>query len=212
MPTSSASRSAPRWRNEAGEQGRVGGVTDHQAADAEVLAASVQDPERFGVLVRRWSGPLLRYFHRRTFDTETSLDLVAETLAIAFERRARYRKTDAPASAWLFGIARRELGRYRRRHSVRLRAVRRLGLEVPRLDDVSLERIDELVDAESFRTALRDALEQLSDKQREAIRLRVLDDRPYPAVAAALGCSEGAARVRVHRGLTRLAHILEVPA
>jgi RNA polymerase sigma-70 factor (ECF subfamily) len=83
---------------------------------------------------------------------------------------------------------------------------------VPALDDMSLERIDALVDAGSFHEAIRAALLQLSDKEREAIRLRVLDDQPYSAVAAALGCSEGAARVRVHRGLARLSHLLEVPA
>lgn len=181
-------------------------------ADADALVASVEDPEGFGVVVRRWSEPLLRFFYRRTFDVETSLDLVAETLAVAFERRHRYVRTDAPAGAWLFGIARRLLGRYRRRHAVSLRAVRRLGITVPAVDDVSLERIEELVDADRFRSALQAALDQLSTREREAIRLRVLDDRPYAQVAMALGCSEGAARVRVHRGLSRLAHIMEVPS
>lgn len=195
-----------------GNQGRVQDVINEHATDAEALVESVDDPERFGVVVRRWSQPLLRYFYRRTFDADASLDLVAETLAVAFERRDRYRTTETPADAWVFGIARRELGRYRRRHAVRTRAAHRLGVEVPVLDDVSLERIDALVDAESFREAIRAALQQLSDKERDAIRLRVLDDQPYSAVAAALDCSEGAARVRVHRGLVRLSHLLEVPA
>jgi DNA-directed RNA polymerase specialized sigma24 family protein len=35
-------------------------------------------------------------------------------------------------------------------------------------------------------------------------------DLPYREVAKRLGCSEGAARVRVARGLARLAEILEV--
>ena len=42
------------------------------------------------------------------------------------------------------------------------------------------------------------------------LRLRVAEQRPYGEVAALLGCSEGAARVRVSRGLTRLAEELEV--
>jgi DNA-directed RNA polymerase specialized sigma24 family protein len=41
--------------------------------------------------------------------------------------------------------------------------------------------------------------------------LRVGHDLPYAEVARRLGCSEGAARVRVTRALTRLADLLEAP-
>lgn len=43
-------------------------MIDEHATDAKALVESVDDPERFGVVVRRWSQPLLRYFYRRTFD------------------------------------------------------------------------------------------------------------------------------------------------
>jgi DNA-directed RNA polymerase specialized sigma24 family protein len=39
----------------------------------------------------------------------------------------------------------------------------------------------------------------------------VVDELPYDEVARRLGCSEGAARVRVSRALTRLAETLEEP-
>jgi RNA polymerase sigma-70 factor (ECF subfamily) len=48
------------------------------------------------------------------------------------------------------------------------------------------------------------ALEELSPDVREAVRLRVLQDLPYDAVAEATDTSAGAARVRVHRGLAAL--------
>ncbi|MDQ4133295.1 MAG: sigma-70 region 4 domain-containing protein [Actinomycetota bacterium] len=41
------------------------------------------------------------------------------------------------------------------------------------------------------------ALESLPAMQREAVRLHVLEEVPYPAVAAALDCSEVTARKRV---------------
>jgi len=58
-------------------------------------------------------------------------------------------------------------------------------------DDTWLEGLDE-------------ALDELPDSQRRAIELRVLEDKAYEDVAAALGTSPAAARVRVHRGLSAL--------
>lgn len=178
--------------------------------EAEILMASVDRPECFQLVVETWGEALVGYFFRRTFDAEVSMDLTAETFAVAFERRASYVNTGAPASAWLFGIASRELSRYRRRRRVSMRAVQRLGIQPPTLDQDSIDRIEELVDAEAHRAALSAAVGHLTAKERDAIRLRVIDQHPYDEVSRQLGCSEGAARVRVHRGLQRLAHLLEV--
>jgi DNA-directed RNA polymerase specialized sigma24 family protein len=45
---------------------------------------------------------------------------------------------------------------------------------------------------------------ELPSSERHAVELRVIDGLPYDAVAAGLSTSEGAARVRVARGLGRL--------
>ena len=47
-------------------------------------------------------------------------------------------------------------------------------------------------------------LDTLPADQREAVRLRVLEDLEYSDIARALGTTPGAARVRVHRGLNAL--------
>jgi len=58
-------------------------------------------------------------------------------------------------------------------------------------DERWAERADELLDA-------------LPESQREAVRLRVVEQLEYEEVALALGTSPEAARVRVHRGLSAL--------
>ena len=47
-------------------------------------------------------------------------------------------------------------------------------------------------------------LDTLPAHEREAVRLRVLEDLDYSDVALALGTTPAAARVRVHRGLKAL--------
>ena len=57
----------------------------------------------------------------------------------------------------------------------------------------------------TLRATLAIALEDLSPEQRDAVRLRVIDELDYPAIARRLGISEDAVRARVSRGLRTLA-------
>ena len=57
--------------------------------------------------------------------------------------------------------------------------------------------------------ALRDealwrAVGELPERQRSAVALRYLGDLPHREIAAAIGCSEEAARRSLHEGLTKL--------
>src|SRR5829696_8247658 len=176
--------------------------------DAELLAAARRDPEAFGVLYDRHAVAVLGFFARRTACAATAADLTAETFAQAYASRRRYRDTGDPATAWLFTIARRQLAGFLRRQAVDDRARRRLGIVRATLDEQSFERIEELADLRALKDALATALASLPDDQSEAIRLRVLHELSYADVAGRLGCSEGAARVRVCRGLDRLARLL----
>jgi RNA polymerase sigma-70 factor (ECF subfamily) len=139
-------------------------------------------PSEFEAFYCAHSRRLLAFITRRTFDVEVARDLTAERFAEAFEHRRRFRgSSDAEAAAWLFGIARHQLGRYARTGRVRRKAVERLGTD-------------------------------LSGRERDALRMRVIDQRSYPEIAETLGVSEQAARARVSRALPRLADALEMAA
>jgi RNA polymerase sigma-70 factor (ECF subfamily) len=84
-------------------------------------------------------------------------------------------------------------------------------MEPVAVDDLSLERIEALADFATIRDEVRSALRRLPANQAKAIMLRVGYELSYDEVAQRLGCSPGAARVRVTRGLTRLANLLEAP-
>jgi RNA polymerase sigma factor (sigma-70 family) len=51
---------------------------------------------------------------------------------------------------------------------------------------------------------LWEAVEELPDRQRSAVMLRYVADLPHRDIAAAIGCSEEAARRSLHEGLTKL--------
>ncbi len=177
--------------------------------DEELIIASRDDPGAFRELYDRWAERLLAYFYRRVLDAEVAADLLAETFAVAYERRKRFRDVGSPGGAWLYGIAAKELSHWFRRQEVERKAIRRLGLQVPPLDDESIAGIEALADADAHRAALVAALEQISGDEREAVHLRVVGELGYGEIAARLDCTEGAARTRVHRGLARLNKLMK---
>jgi RNA polymerase sigma factor (sigma-70 family) len=180
-----------------------------QRSDSELLTVSATEPGAFAVLYRRHAEDLLRYFARRTLDPEAAAELTAETFAQAFASRASYRETGANGVAWIYGIARHQLGRFFRSGRVFRDARRRLGMPERELPPADYERIEDLVDFAPIRGAIEDALGTLREDQREALRLRVIEELPYPEVARRMACSEQNARQRVSRALRRLALVLQ---
>jgi len=180
-----------------------------ERTDSELLLASRDNPDAFTELYRRHAEDLLRYFARRTLDPETAAELTAETFAEAFASRQRYTDQGVNGVAWVYGIARHRLGRFFRTGRVDAAARQRLGMPERDLPPEDYERIEDLIDFAPIREALLEALETLSEDQREAMRLHVIDGLGYREVAERLRCSEANARQRVSRGLRRVALVLQ---
>jgi RNA polymerase sigma-70 factor (ECF subfamily) len=147
----------------------------------------------FTALYQEQSRVVAGYFLRRTSDPEAAADLTAETFAAALASVRRYDPGRGEPAEWLFGIAGHQLARYHRRGTVDDRARRRMRMERLELSDAAAERLE----AEAV-------LDHLPAEDRDLVRARVVDERPYAELAAAAGVSEPAIRQRVSRALSRL--------
>jgi RNA polymerase sigma-70 factor (ECF subfamily) len=182
-------------------RGRLRGIEGGASvSDAALLRAAERDLGAFRDFYERYSGQLFGYFKRRTADEDTALELTAETFSRAWMGRERFEdRYEGSAAPWLFGIARNVLLMSVRRGAVERRAAARLGV---------LERLDLGVEPVAPEARWSEGADELLDSlplsQREALRLRIVDERSYDEVAEALGTSRSAARVRVHRGLAAL--------
>lgn len=181
----------------------------HRGPDGLLMRAR-QQPELFADFYAQLHEQVLSFFARRTLDPETAFDLMAETFAAAFSALPEFRgASDDEAHAWLWAIARNQLYRWKERGAVERRCLTKLGVELSVMSAAEFDRIEELASLDRIRGDVRNALDALSDGQRDAIRMRVVDEQPYPAVAEQLGISEQVARARVSRGLRELSRILE---
>lgn len=181
-------------------------------SDGSLLRRAQGNPELFGVFYDRHVRAILAYCVRRTASQETAADLAAETFAAAYVQRASYREPHPGATAlpWLYGIARRQVASFHRRRRVAIKYRRRLGIpEIQWGGEDFMAGVDDTVTAELAGPTLHAALADLPESQERAVRLRILQNLSYEQVARELGCSEGAARVRVSRGLSRLATMVE---
>ena len=177
------------------------------------IGAPLTTPAGFVALYRRESDLVLRFCARRVLEAETAVDLCAETFAQAFRSRRGFRgTTEAEARAWLLTIARRQIAHYLKKGVLDRRAREAIGLQTPELQEGEAEEIERLAGLAALREALAEELARLGGDQREALRLRVVEERPYPEVASSLGVTEATARARVSRGLRALAGALELRA
>jgi RNA polymerase sigma-70 factor (ECF subfamily) len=168
------------------------------------------DAAALGRLFERQADALFHFLVRRTLDPDVALDLLGETFAVAFEKRNHFRgTTQEEASAWLWAIGRRLLLRFFRKGRAERAALARLCVQTQPISDDERSRVEALADLPALRRRVAAELERLAPKHRAAVRLRVVDELPYPEVARRLGIAEVAARARVSRALRALALALD---
>jgi RNA polymerase sigma-70 factor (ECF subfamily) len=157
--------------------------------------------EHAAASLRRQYGTVYRFVRRRSASREEAEDLTQEVFeaALAALGQARLDAEGAPL-AWLYTVARHRLIdrlRVRRESSVQLDPE---GLPAAGGDRSYGPRIVE---------ALLEGLRGLGEAQRRVVVLKVFEGRPFAEIAAEVGASEEACRMRFSRGLAALRRHLQ---
>jgi len=185
-----------------------GSAGSPEASDKELLDRAGRDPDAFRDFYERYSEEILGYFRRRKADRDAALELTAETFSRAWATRERFvDRHEGSAAPWLYGIARNVLLMSIRRGAVERRTAARLGV----LERLDLDDSSYAIPEAGWAEGADELLDSLPLSQREALRLRVVDELTYDEVADALGTTRSAARVRVHRALTALRNRFSQP-
>ena len=99
-----------------------------EATDAELIAASLNDPRAFVGIFERHFESISRYLRRR-LSRMVADDLAAEVFATAFSRRFAFDLNRPDALPWLYGIAANLLRARARTEQRELHALARTGID-----------------------------------------------------------------------------------
>jgi RNA polymerase sigma-70 factor (ECF subfamily) len=173
---------------------------DLNAVAARASAGDRAARDRFVELIRQ---PVLRYCRARIgpmVRLHSAEDVAQEVYIAAVEALPRYRPSDIPAMAFVYGIARnkvadalRATGRDRSDPTDEVPDTIASGIE----PEAGAVRSSEIV-------ALRAMLDLLPEAHREVLVLRVAMQFSAEETAAAVGSTPGAVRVTQHRALNKL--------
>jgi len=192
-PESSATAPAPAPAAERVE------VTD--GLDTHLEAARRGDRGAFDELVRRTYRETYRLALRLTADEEDARDVVQDAYLRAYRGLRKFRG-DARFTTWLYRItancAANHTGRRaRHRHDP-------LDEREPLEDLQPSANPERSAELGALRRDLDRAIAELPPRLRAVVVLRDVYDLPHEAIAAELGISESAAKVRLHRARLRL--------
>ena len=152
----------------------------------------MSDPQAFRAIYETHHAAICAYFARRAPRDEVE-DLAAETFVVAWRKLPR--KVEHPLP-WLYAVAGNVLSNHRRK-------ARRRGTLAPDLATGD--------PAERFSSdrGLAAAFAQLSEREREAIRLVAWEGLTHEDAARAVGCTTNTFTVRFSRARKKLARELE---
>ncbi|WAX56940.1 sigma-70 family RNA polymerase sigma factor [Jatrophihabitans cynanchi] len=156
------------------------------------------DRERFEELFRRHYAPVVRYAVRRV-GVDAAQEVVADTFLTAWRRLDSVPEHALP---WLYATARRLIANEVRRQA----RGARLGQKIAGGADGAVpDHAEEIAD----RLRVGAALQQLTERDREVLRLAEWERLDSADSARVLGCSVAAFKVRLHRARRRLAAALD---
>ena len=169
--------------------------------DELVAAARDGDRAAFEALVRATMADTYTLALRLTGDEEDARDVAQEAYLRAYRAIGRFRG-DAAFTTWLYRItancASTSLGRRSKHRHEPLGDDAPLADEHPDTDPVAMAT------AGALRDRVTEALADLPPRLRAVVVLRDVYDLPHEAIAAELGISVPAAKVRLHRARRRL--------
>jgi RNA polymerase sigma-70 factor (ECF subfamily) len=177
-------------------------TSDPNAEGTLVEAAIGGDAEAFARLYDLHADRVYRHIYYRIGNRDDSEDLTQQVFLQAWRAIGRYERTKTPFIAWLLTIA---------YHSVVSHARRAKDVAPIDLEPVARERWSD-PEAEALarfdRLEVRRAILRLKPDYQHVIVMRFVEHFDYPAIAAALGKSEGNVRVIQHRALLELRRLL----
>jgi len=158
------------------------------------------DADAFEDLFRQFQGRVYAWIVRIVRDRGTAEDLTVEAFWRIYRARDRFRP-DADFAAWAYRIATNLALNHLRRRRLHVEDVLPDELPQPASPDAAVQQ--------EAREHIQRAVMRLPAKLQIVVMLALVEERPYPEIAQALGIAVGTVKSRVFRAVRILRKHLE---
>ncbi|TJY37834.1 RNA polymerase sigma factor [Pontimicrobium aquaticum] len=170
--------------------------------NALMLGVKAGDNHKLGLLYERYKKRLFGFFYNMNKDAYLSEDLVQNV----FMKILKYKHTYTEESkfvVWIFQIARNtSYDSFKKNKKNVHKDIEDVEYSLNATDD-----IDGVIVKNENTAILKKAIELLSPEKKEVILLSKFKELKYKEIGKIIGCSEGNARIKVHRAVNELKNI-----
>lgn len=188
---------------------------NEQSDEELMVSCRAGRKEALEELFRRYQRPLYQFVYRHLHDREMASDVVQETFLRVYNHRKRYKPT-ARFSYWLYRIARNLCVDERRRYWNRnvTDASSMTGEDTTTTDYMEMQSTSgpdgaDLLQEKEMEQIIRNAIEDLSEEQRQVMIMHKYQGMAYKDIAKVLGITTESVKQRAYRAHVRLREQLQ---
>ena len=171
--------------------------------EKQLVLKAQKNPKDFAPLYDQYYLQIFKYVFKRVKDENDAGEITSDIFAKAFAKIDKFKFQGFPFSSWLYRIASNEITDFYRK-SKASKYVRVTEEQLNYLvDNSGNESIIESDKEEKFNQIIT-SLEILSDDDLDLIEMRFFEGRSFKEMAEILDLTEGNARIKTHRAITKL--------
>lgn len=177
-------------------------MMDTQKTDQELMESYLSGEESaFAVLYQRHSGKIYAYLRKRLNNRE-EVDEVFQKVFLKFHKTRKNYNKDYPIAQWLYVVAKTTLFDHFRLQN------RQVKVDEKPIEEINSALLSQNESSEPLNME-RDMslLNSLSQEQRQAVEMRVIDELSYEQIAKTLNRSQDSVRQTISRALKKLRRV-----
>jgi RNA polymerase sigma-70 factor (ECF subfamily) len=177
-------------------------------SEKELIARIKSNPQDFEIIYNEYFDRIFGYIVKRTLDYDLAKDICSEVFLKAFLSVQKFKWTNTPLIIWLFKIAQNEIRQYFRNKKYKPEHLSAnlypfKNQTSPSAEQEKIELDNQLVKSKRIQELIG-SLNKLSEKQRECISLKFIENFTYDEISLVLCMKTGTVKSHISRGLEKL--------
>lgn len=170
-----------------------------KTTDEELVARTLENPEIYALLVERYEKKLLRYIMRILSGTKEDAEDILQDVFLSAYKNLNDFDQDLKFSSWIYRIAHNKVISHFRKVTARPKTMTYEGDSQLLNILASEEDIAKSMEKRHDAAEVRDVLDELDEKYREALVLKFLEEKDYKEISDILEKPMGTVATLINR-------------